>query len=379
VLKKKLRNNFSKKIFICATEQSGDNIGGKILEKLVNNYPFLIIDGVGGSKMKPFMQNQLFSLKDFKSMGIIEILFSIKKYLDIISILSKYIHRNKYDLIITIDSPDFNYLLSKKIRKYQNNSKIIHFVAPTVWAWRPNRAKKFSKVFDEIFTLFSFENKFFEKYNLKSTCIGHPIYYIKNNSNLFKIKNNVAFLPGSRMGEIKSLFIYFQLAYDQLIKINPDLQIFIPTLPHLKEEIKKRTKKWNIDTIITIEHKEIENYFLRTKIALVCSGTASLEIAKRGIPQLVIYKLNYFTEIIVRFFIRIKFANILNILENRMIIPEITNSNLKKNVFIQKFKNLLIDEKSNSKQIEQVNNVISKIELLKPPYEIAVEGVKKFL
>ena len=81
----------------------------------------------------------------------------------------------------------------------------------------------------------------------------------------------------------------------------------------------------------------------------------------------------------LRFFIRIKFANILNILENKMIIPEITNSNLKKNVFIKKFNKLLVDEKSNSQQIEKVNMAISKIELLKPPFEIAVEGIKKFL
>ena len=374
-----MNNNINKKIFICATEQSGDNIGEKILEKLIKKYPMLIIDGVGGAKMKPFMQNQFYSLKDFKSMGIIEILFSIKKYLKIINSLSKYIAKHKYDLIITIDSPDFNYPLSKKIKKYQQDTNIIHFVAPTVWAWRSSRAKKFAKVYNEIFTLFPFENKFFEKHNLKSTCIGHPIYYIKNNSNLVKTKNNVAFLPGSRIGEIKSLFMYYQFAYEQLMKMNSKLQIFIPTLPHLREEIIERTKKWKMDTIIIMDDKKMENYFLKTKIALVCSGTASLEIAKRGIPQLVIYKLNYFTELIARFFIRIKFANILNILENKMIIPEITNSNLKKNIFIKQFDKLLLDEKSNSKQIEEVSRAISKIELLNPPFEIAAQGIKKFL
>ena len=142
-----MKNNINKKIFICATEQSGDNIGEKILEKLIKKYPMLIIDGVGGSKMKPFMQNQFYSLKDFKSMGIIEILFSIKKYLMIINNLSKYIAKHKYDLIITVDSPDFNYPLSKKIKKHQQNTNIIHFVAPTVWAWMLSRAKKFAKVY----------------------------------------------------------------------------------------------------------------------------------------------------------------------------------------------------------------------------------------
>ena len=374
-----MNNKINKKIFICATEQSGDNIGEKILEKLMSEFPKLIIDGVGGAKMKPFMQNQFYSLKDFKAMGIIEILFSIKKYIIIINSLSQYIAKHKYDLIITIDSPDFNYPLSKKIKKYQQEANIIHFVAPTVWAWRQSRAKKFAKVYNEIFTLFSFENKFFEKYNLKSTCIGHPIYYIKNNSNVVKTKNYAAFLPGSRMSEIKSLFKYYQIAYEQLMKINSKLQIIIPTLPHLREEIIERTKKWKIDTIIIMDYKEMECYFLKTKIALVCSGTASLEIAKRGIPQLVIYKLNYFTELIARFFIRVKFANILNIIENKMIIPEITNSNLKTNIFIKQFNILLVDEESNNKQIQKVNKTISKIESLKPPFEIAVERIKKFL
>ena len=181
------------------------------------------------------------------------------------------------------------------------------------------------------------------------------------------------------MGEIKSLFVYYQLAYEQLMRMDSKLQIFIPTLPHLREEIIERTKKWKMDTIIIMDDKKMENYFLKTKIALVCSGTASLEIAKRGIPQLVIYKLNYITELIASFFIKIKFANILNILENKMIIPEITNSNLKKNIFIKQFDNLLLDEKSNSKQIEEVSRAISKIELLNTPFEIAAEGIKKFL
>ena len=111
-----MKNNIHKKIFVCATEQSGDNIGEKILEKLIKKYPMLLIDGVGGAKMEPFMQNQFYSLKDFKSMGIIEILLSIKKYLKIINSLSKYIAKNKYDLFITIDSGNISHSLFKIIK-----------------------------------------------------------------------------------------------------------------------------------------------------------------------------------------------------------------------------------------------------------------------
>ena len=203
-----MKKKIIKKIFICATEQSGDNIGEKIIKELRKLNSNIIFDGIGGNLMKPYFNNQFYSLREFKSIGIIEVIFSISKYFKMINYLSKKILKIKYDLIITIDSPDFNYPLIKKIRNRNYEGKAIQIVAPTVWAWRSYRAKKFSKVYDEIYTLFPFENKFFEKYNLKSTYIGHPIFEIKNKSALIKNKRIIAFLPGSRLGEINSLFNY---------------------------------------------------------------------------------------------------------------------------------------------------------------------------
>ena len=109
-------------------------------------------------------------------------------------------------------------------------------MAPTVWAWREYRAKKFAKLFDEIFILFNFENSYFSKFKLKTTFIGHPIFYIENR-NKIKKDNYIAFLPGSRLSEVKKLFSFFQIAYEQLLIINPDITIFIPTLPHLDQSI----------------------------------------------------------------------------------------------------------------------------------------------
>ena len=170
--------------------------------------------------------------------------------------LSKFILRGNYDFVITIDSPDFSYPLAKKIRKKGFKRKIFQVVAPTVWAWREYRAKKFASIYDEIFTLFQFENKYFEKYKLKATCIGHPIYYIKKINKHKARKNFIAFLPGSRLGEINSLFYYFQLAYEEInLHKDNNLQIFIPTLPHLKKTILLKTKLWKVKTIITTKNK----------------------------------------------------------------------------------------------------------------------------
>jgi lipid-A-disaccharide synthase len=180
--------NKNKKIFICCTEQSGENIVFNICKKLKKyNYQ---IDGVCGKSSEKYFTNKYYDISLFKSLGLIEILFSIPKFIKIINNLSNKILLNNYDLVICVDSPDFNYHLAKKIKKNNYHKKIIQIVAPTVWAWRSGRAKKFSKVFNEIFTLFNFERKFFEKEGLKSTFIGHPISIIEEsdyNNNQKKI------------------------------------------------------------------------------------------------------------------------------------------------------------------------------------------------
>ena len=170
-------NIYKKKIFISCTEQSGENICNNLIKNIDHeNY---IIDGICGNNSQKFFRRKYFDISLFKSIGFFEIIFSIFKFIKIINFICNEIHKNKYDIIICIDSPDFNYNLAKKIRKNGFKKKIIQIVAPTVWAWRPNRAKKFAKVYDEIFTLFEFERKYFEYYGLKTTFIGHPIYHIK--------------------------------------------------------------------------------------------------------------------------------------------------------------------------------------------------------
>ena len=375
-----MNNNKKKlKIFVCATEQSGDNIGDKVISELKKIYPSILIDGVGGDKMNLNMNLQFFSIKDFKSMGLVEVFLSIIKYYKMINFLSKKITDNRYDMVITIDSPDFNYPLSKKIKNDGYKKKIIQIVAPTVWAWRPGRAKKFSKIYDLIFTLFDFENKFFETHNLKSITIGHSIYYIENINTHIHKKKLIAFMPGSRIGEIESLFRYFEIAYKQLLMSEDNIEIFIPTLPHLKKLIDFKVKHWKIKTLIVTDDKKIEYNYLKTKFALVCSGTASIELTKRQIPQLVIYKFNFFTELILSFFVKIRFANIINIIENKMIIPELVNSNLKKNIFIKQFNYLLNNSVEQTKQINLANISLKKIQKIRAPHNIIIDEIKKYL
>ena len=367
-----------KKIFVCCTEQSGDNISSNIFKKIKTDKN-IIIDGVGGSKSTKYFRKKYFDISEFKAMGIVEVLFSLSKYIKIINFLSKEIISNKYDLLITIDSPDFNYQLAKKIRKKNFKNKIIHIVAPSVWAWRKDRARKFANVYDEIFTLFKFENEYFNKFGLKTTFIGHPVYHIS----LVNDQNNkkyIAFLPGSRENEIKQLFVYYELAYKILLNYQTTrFHIFIPTLPHLEKLINRKTSHWKIKTIIITDQIKIEDYFREVYASVTCSGTASLEMSKRMIPQLVIYKFNFLTSIIAKYFVKVKYVNLINIFANRMIIPELTNFNLTKKKFTNEFELLINNEKRNHEQLFQIQDHIKYFENNQSPYDLCVKRIMELI
>ncbi len=365
----------NKKIFICCTEQSGENIAYNICKRLEKyNYQ---IDGVGGQLSQKYFTKKYFDISIFKSLGFIEIILSIPKFIKIINFLLFKILKYNYDLVILIDSPDFNYQLAKKLKKNNFNNKIIQIVAPTVWAWREGRAKKFSLVYDEILTLFKFEKKYFEKYGLKTTFIGHPVSQINSNfTETNKQKKLISFLFGSRENEIIKLYPYFNIIHDYLIKNNlHQYELFIPTLPHLKKIIQKITNNWQIKLIISDDFNESENLYKKVFVSVTCSGTASLEISKRMIPQIVIYKLNLITFFIFSFLINIRFANILNILNNKMIITEVVNNKLNKKNLLFAFNKLISDQSFRDKQIKNVKESIFEIDSLSNPYEICEKRV----
>ena len=370
--------NKNKKIFICCTEQSGENIVFNICKKLTKyNYQ---IDGVCGKSSEKYFTNKYYDISLFKSLGLVEILFSIPNYIRIINELSNKILANNYDLVICVDSPDFNYQLAKKIKNNNFKKKIIQIVAPTVWAWRSGRAKKFSRVFNEIFTLFKFERKFFENQGLKSTFIGHPISIINEGLYNNKEKNLIAFLPGSRDNEINKLFPYLEYVYEYLLSNNiKDYQIFIPTLPHLIDKLTNLTKNWKIKTIISDNNENNEKLYKDVFISVTCSGTASLEIAKRMIPQIVFYKLNFLTYLIFSFLVNVRFANILNILSNKMIIKEVVNRNLNKKNLLEAFDILLNDQNFRDNQILEIQKFLPEIQSKTNPYDICEKRITEII
>ncbi len=222
------------------------------------------------------------------------------------------------------------------------------------------------------------KKKYFNFKNIKSTFIGHPVYHIPRRN----VKNNykyIAFLFGSRENEINKLFKYFNYLEKYINANHPEYIIFIPTLPHLRNIIEKKISTWKTKTIISNEINNFNSFYDEVFVSITCSGTASLEIAKRNVPQLIIYKLNYLTEIILKLFVKVRYACLLNIISNKVIIPEIVNSRLSKKNLLLSFEKLINDNEFRKEQINNVNYFLSKIETNKSPFEISAERIIKLI
>ena len=166
------------RIVILATEPSGDFLGSKLIKNLKKNKK-VTISGVGGELMKAEGFQSWVQINQFNAIGIFEVLIRILKFLKLFKFIQRKILDFNPDILITIDSPSFSYRIVKRLQILRNKTKFIHYVAPTVWAWKSYRAKFFSELYDQMFTLFDFEPKYFRKFGLKTDFVGHQIFFDK--------------------------------------------------------------------------------------------------------------------------------------------------------------------------------------------------------
>ena len=329
-----------KKFYIIAGESSGDFIGAKLMHQLKKIYPEIQFKGVGGPQMAAEGLSSLFPMENIAVMGLIEVLskvFTIKK---LIKKTTLDIQKFQPDMLITIDSLGFNKRVALAV-KHTTKAKLVHYVAPTVWAWKPKRAKEISTIFDYLLCLFDFEIAYFKKEGLKTFAVGHPIIesgadYGSSEVFLKKYKLNptdnfILLMPGSRSGEIKRLLPIFTKVASNIQAKYPNTCFIMPTVEHLKKPVKTymQTAKVNSLVITGLENKY--NSFALAKLALVASGTVTLELSLAKVPTVVAYKVNPITGLLAHMLIKVKFASIINIIANREIIKEFIQGNCQVN------------------------------------------------
>jgi lipid-A-disaccharide synthase len=318
------------KIYLIAGEASGDNIGAKLMKAIRKISPDVKFYGIGGEKMTSQGMKLLFSTQELAVMGFWEILPYIPKFLYLINKTAIDIVKVNPDVVITIDSPGFCFRVADSV-KTQFKGKLMHYVAPTVWAYKPERAGKIAKIYDHLLVILPFESEYFTKEGLPTSFVGHPaIEDLAKNKNNFRERHYIAeddlllcLTPGSRKQEIKALLPIFLEAITLLQnKLKKKIYIAIPCRENLKPIIENYVKNYQSNVII-IDEANKQDLFSSCDLALSKSGTITTELAFYQMPMVVAHKINPISFWFLKRMIKIKYASIINILADKELIPEL--------------------------------------------------------
>tara|TARA_B100001123_G_scaffold204506_1_gene231901 strand:- start:1224 stop:2360 length:1137 start_codon:yes stop_codon:yes gene_type:complete len=357
-----------KKIFILTGEPSGDKLASKVISKLKQKHSNIDYLSVGGVHLNKLGIKSIYDLKEITYIGFTSVILNLFKIRNKIKeTVNKIIEFNP-DILLSVDSPDFTLRVAEKVKKINPNIKTIHYVAPQVWVWREGRIKKFKKFLDHVLLLFNFEKKYFDKENINNTFVGHPLLENnKNNktdlSNLINTdKKLISLFAGSRSSET-SILLPILLDFVKLMNDKFDEYYFVfHATDQNKNLIKEELIKSNFKNIEVISDENIKSKILsNSKFAVAKSGTVSLEICNFKVPSIIIYKMNFLNFMIVKLLVKTKYANIINIINQKEIIPELIQNECNAKEIFRSVVYLLKNPELMDKQINQVNNTLNDI------------------
>jgi len=375
------------RIFMIAGEASGDILGGNFMRAMKQVNPDVTFYGVGGRKMQAEGLTSLFPMEDLSVMGVAEVLPRLPKILSRIRMTVNEIIKQKPHAVVSIDSPDFCFRVIKKLKSKNKTIPCIHYVAPSVWAWRPGRAETVSRFLDHILTLLPFEPPYFEKHGLKATFVGHPIVErleSRGDGDRFRRKHGLkadqpilCMLPGSRMSELSRLLDKFCETADIVLRNRHNAVIVIPTLPHLRPEIEKFFMGKGINPILIFNEEEKFDAFAASVIAIAASGTVSLELAMTDTPHIIAYKLSPVSAWIAKRLVKTPYVNLINILLKRPVVPELLLEQCEPGPMSRELLRLMGDREARGAQLMDFREALIKIGLgdLETPSQKAARAV----
>lgn len=344
----------------------------------------LLFSGVGGENMQAQGLSTIFPMEELSLLGFLEIVPHIPTLLKRIEQTANAIIALKPDIVVTIDAPAFNHRVAKRLKdKGCDDIPLVHYVAPSVWAYKPGRAEKIAKLYDHLLCLLPFEPPYFEVHGLKSTFIGHPIteHIPDKTTSDFLIEKGftashptLAIMPGSRNSELKRMLPIFKKTVEKLQKDYDNLQTIILSTPRFHERLSEGTKDWSKTHIVLSDEKEKNTAIDFSTVALAKSGTGSVELSLAGLPVVIGYKVNPVSAMILRKLIQVEYVNLVNIIIGREVIPECLQQDCTANTLYNRLKPLLDDEYTRTIQLDQAQEALIKMgkgQTPKPSYKAA--------
>lgn len=371
-----------RKVYIITGEASGDILASRLMAALSARLPGVEFAGVGGETMSTRGFRSLFPMSELSVMGFWEVVPRLPLILKRVRQTVDDIVEQQPDVVVTVDSWGFVSAVLGKLKKRGSKIPVVHYVAPQVWAWKKGRAKKTAKVVDRLMTLWPYEPPLFEKYGLRSDFVGHPV--IEHTScdldGLVSAQLNVSsksrkllcVLPGSRHSEVKRLAPMFGRIAARLQEDFAGLEVVIPTVEGVATEVEKAFP----DARIIMGQQERYDTFRQCRFAVAASGTVSLELAACGVPHLIAYRFSWLTDRMVKMLVRTPFANMINILAKREVVPEFVLDNCREELIYEAAHELMSDVALAREQVRQASEQLAT---LKPegmmPSEKAAEVV----
>ncbi|PZX19913.1 lipid-A-disaccharide synthase [Palleronia aestuarii] len=318
------------KVFLVAGEASGDRLGAALMAGLRELRPDVTFAGVGGALMQKQGLSSLFPMAELSVMGIAEVLPKYPHLRRRMIETAEAVLAASPDVLITIDSPDFCLRVAERVRRTRR-VRTVHYVAPSVWAWRPKRAIRMARHVDQVLALLPFEPPYMEAAGMRCDFVGHPVVAeaIASPEAAAELRAElgggpvVLALPGSRRSEVTRLAPVFGAALRQVSRHHPDLRVLLPAAPGLETLVEYLSRDWPATRIVPSEEVARKNAAFRAAdVALAASGTVSLELAAAGTPMVVAYDMSWLSWQIMSRMARIDTVTLVNLITDERIVPE---------------------------------------------------------
>ena len=328
------------RVFIIAGEPSGDKLGAALMRGLKTLVPDVSFDGIGGTGMQAEGLVSRFPMDELSVMGIAEILPKYKALMTRINETAEAVIDSAPDVMITIDSPDFSFRVAKRV-KAKSATRTVHYVAPTVWAWRPGRAEKISHFIDHLLALFPFEPPYFEAHGMRSDFVGHPVVaepkVSEEEVRRFRKSHEIfdapvlLVLPGSRRSEVERLSDVFGDCVAQMVSMHSNLRIVVPAAAPVVDLVQEKASTW-AGAPVVLDPRQASDYeaaaqvkrtaFKAADIALAASGTVSLELAAARTPMVIAYKMNWISHWLIKRMALVDTVTLVNLVSDTRVVPE---------------------------------------------------------
>jgi lipid-A-disaccharide synthase len=368
----RVNGDVARKIFLIATEESGDRLGAQLMKVLRQRLGGAVrFEGVGGQAMAREGLTSLFPIEELSIVGLTTVLRQLPKLLRLIRGTVDALLQAKPDILVIIDSPDFTHRVARRVRARDPTIPIIDYVSPSVWAWRPGRARSMRAYIDHVLALLPFEpDEYRRLHGPPCSYVGHPLTEqlstlrpgVEETKRRSEKPPVLLVLPGSRRSEIRRHLAVFGETLGRLRAEGVEFDAILPTMPHLLEMVREGVEEWNVSPRIVVGEQEKRAAFRIANAALAKSGTVTLELALAYVPMVTAYRTGAVEAWILRRAINAKTVILANLVIGENVVPEFLQQSCTPDKLSGALREIMTDSPLRQRQLAAfatINNVMS--------------------